>query len=86
MEKAEILMFILYLVGMVAIGLYFFFREKDSGEKTYFLGGRKMGPWVVAFSAGASDMSAWVLMWLPTAVYINGVKEIWIAVGLALGY
>ena len=86
MQKAEILMFVLYLVGMVAIGLYFFFREKDSGEKTYFLGGRKMGPWVAAFSAGASDMSAWVLMGLPTAVYMNGVKEIWIALGLAIGY
>ena len=79
-------MFIIYLVGMVLIGLYFFFREKDSGEKTYFLGGRKMGPWVAAFSAGASDMSAWVLMGLPTAVYMNGVKEVWIAIGLAVGY
>ena len=79
-------MFLIYLVGMVLIGLYFFFREKDSGEKTYFLGGRKVGPWVAAFSAGASDMSAWVLMGLPTAVYLNGVKEVWIGLGLAIGY
>ena len=86
MQTAEILMFIIYLVAMVLIGLYFFFKEKDSGEKTYFLGGRKMGPWVAAFSAGASDMSAWVLMGLPTAIYVNGVKEMWIAVGLAAGY
>ncbi|MBR6372425.1 MAG: hypothetical protein IKS20_04525, partial [Victivallales bacterium] len=86
MQTAEILMFIIYLVAMVLIGLYFFFKEKDSGEKTYFLGGRKMGPWVAAFSAGASDMSAWVLMGLPASVYALGLGQAWIAIGLALGY
>lgn len=45
-----------------------------------------MGPWVTALSAGASDMSAWVLMGLPTAIYAKGLGQIWIPVGLILGY
>lgn len=45
-----------------------------------------MGPWVAALSAGASDMSAWVLMGLPTSIYALGLGQMWISVGLALGY
>ena len=58
----EAIVFIVYLVFMIGVGLFFFLRSKGAGEKEYFLGGRKMGPWVSALSAGASDMSAWVLM------------------------
>ena len=58
-------MFILYLVFMLGIGIWFFVRSKDAGEKDYFLGGREMGAWVSGLSAGASDMSAWVLMGMP---------------------
>ncbi len=82
----EMIVFIIYLVFMLAIGVYFFFKNKDGGEKTYFLGGRSMGPWVSALSAGASDMSAWVLMGLPTSIYAVGLGKIWIPVGLAIGY
>ena len=82
----EVLVFIVYLVFMLGIGVYFFFKSKDGGEKTYFLGGRQMGPWVAALSAGASDMSAWVLMGLPTSIYALGLGQVWIAVGLAIGY
>ena len=82
----EAIVFIIYLLFMIGIGLFFFLRSKSGGEKEYFLGGRKMGPWVSALSAGASDMSAWVLMGLPTAVYALGLGQIWIPVGLALGY
>ena len=57
-----------YLLFMLSIGVYFFLRGRGSGEKEYFLGGRKMGPWVSALSAGASDMSAWVLMGLPASI------------------
>ncbi len=78
--------FLLYLTFMLGIGVYFFIKQKSGGEKTYFLGGRQMGPWVSALSAGASDMSAWVLMGLPAAIYAVGLGEIWIAVGLAIGY
>ena len=82
----EAIVFIVYLLFMIGIGLFFFLRSKGAGEKEYFLGGRKMGPWVSALSAGASDMSAWVLMGLPTAIYAKGLGQVWIAVGLAIGY
>ncbi|MBQ6060809.1 MAG: sodium/proline symporter [Clostridia bacterium] len=82
----EAIVFIVYLVFMIGVGLFFFLRSKGAGEKEYFLGGRKMGPWVSALSAGASDMSAWVLMGLPTSIYAAGLGQVWIAVGLAIGY
>ncbi len=86
MFNLEVLMFIIYLAFMLGIGVWFFFKSKNGGEKTYFLGGRQMGPWVSALSAGASDMSAWVLMGLPGAIFAVGLGEIWIAVGLGIGY
>ena len=82
---AEVIVFIVYLAFMIGIGLFFFLRSKNAGEKEYFLGGRKMGPWVSALSAGASDMSAWVLMGLPGSIYALGVGQTWIAIGLAIG-
>ncbi len=86
MDWSEIIVFIIYLLFMLGIGVYFFIRNKDGGDKSYFLGGRQMGPWVTALSAGASDMSAWVLMGLPTSIYAAGLGQIWIPVGLAIGY
>ena len=83
---SELIVFICYFVFMIGIGLYFFFRSKDGGEKGYFLGGRQMGPWVSALSAGASDMSAWVLMGLPASIYVSGLGQAWIAIGLGIGY
>ena len=85
-NTTELVVFIIYLVCMIGIGLFFFLRSRGGGEKEYFLGGRKMGPWVSALSAGASDMSAWVLMGLPASVYALGLGQMWIAVGLAIGY
>ena len=84
--NAELVIFILYLIFMLGIGVFFFLRMRSGSEKDYFLGGRKMGPWVSALSAGASDMSAWVLMGLPASVYALGVGQTWIAIGLAIGY
>ncbi|MCR5731587.1 MAG: sodium/proline symporter [Sphaerochaetaceae bacterium] len=86
MRVSEVVVFIIYLIFMIAIGVYFFFKQKNGGEKTYFLGGREMGVWVTALSAGASDMSAWVLMGLPTSIYALGLGQCWIAIGLILGY
>jgi len=86
MNYTELIVFIVYFLFMVGIGLFFFFRSKDSGEKDYFLGGRQMGAWVSALSAGASDMSAWVLMGLPASIYAAGMGQTWIAIGLGLGY
>ena len=58
MFNLESIVFVVYLAFMLGIGVYFFVKSKDGGEKDYFLGGRQMGPWVSALSAGASDMSA----------------------------
>ena len=83
---SEVIVFVVYLLFMLGIGVWFFVKNKDGGEKSYFLGGRQMGAWVSALSAGASDMSAWVLMGLPASIYALGVGQVWIAVGLAIGY
>ena len=86
MNNTEMIVFIVYLAFMLGIGLYFFFKSKGGGEKEYFLGGRQMGAWVSALSAGASDMSAWVLMGLPASIYALGIGQTWIAIGLGIGY
>ncbi len=86
MFNAEVIVFIVYLVFMLGIGVVFFVRGRSGGEKGYFLGGRQMGAWVSALSAGASDMSAWVLMGLPASIYAMGIGQAWIAIGLAIGY
>ena len=86
MNVAETVVFVVYLAFMLGIGVYFFLRSKGGGDKDYFLGGRQMGPWVSALSAGASDMSAWVLMGLPASIYAAGIGQAWIAIGLAVGY
>ena len=86
MKISEIVVFVIYLMFMLGIGVYFFIKDRNGGEKTYFLGDRKVGAWVGALSAGASDMSAWVLMGLPTSIYALGIGEAWISAGLAIGY
>ncbi|MDL2287306.1 sodium/proline symporter PutP [Eubacteriales bacterium OttesenSCG-928-G02] len=86
MNVTELVIFIIYLTFMIGIGVFFFLKSKGGGEKDYFLGGRSMGPWVSALSAGASDMSAWVLMGLPASIYAYGIGQTWIAIGLAIGY
>ena len=82
----EVIVFVLYLLCMLSIGVFFFIRDRKGGEKMFFLGDRKMGAWVGALSAGASDMSAWVLMGFPTSIYAFGLGKIWIPVGLVAGY
>ncbi len=84
--NAELIVFVVYLAFMIGIGVFFFLRSKGGSEKSFFLGGRQMGPWVSALSAGASDMSAWVLMGLPASIYAAGLGQAWIAIGLAIGY
>ncbi len=81
----ELAAFILYFVVVLGIGLFFFIRSKNGGEKDYFLGGRSMGPWVTAMSAQASDMSGWLLMGFPGSILAFGMGQVWIGIGLALG-
>ena len=85
MNIAQIVAFGGYMLLMLSIGLVFFVKSKNYSDKDYFLGGRKMGPWVTAMSAQASDMSAWLLMGLPGSIIAWGMGQVWIAIGLALG-
>lgn len=84
---AEIIAFVLYLALMLGVGLFFFFNTKSdgNGEKSYFLGGRSMGPYVTAMSAQASDMSGWLLMGFPGSILAFGFGKMWIGIGLAIG-
>lgn len=75
--------FAIYLLGMVGIGFAAWRRTRSLDD--YILGGRSLGSFVTAMSAGASDMSGWLLLGLPGALYAGGLSESWIAVGLVLG-
>jgi len=74
----------LYFIAMLGIGLYAY-RTSTNDVSGYLLGGRKLGPAVTALSAGASDMSGWMVMGLPGALYLGGVSQSWMGVGLVLG-
>lgn len=74
----------LYFVVMLLIGLYAY-KKSTSDVAGYMLGGRSLSPSVAALSAGASDMSGWMLMGLPGAMYISGLSSVWIAIGLVIG-
>ncbi|MDI6941941.1 sodium/proline symporter PutP [Microbacterium barkeri] len=73
----------IYFAGMLAIGFFAARRTKD--HEDYMLAGRNLPPWVAALSAGASDMSGWLVMGLPGAIYATGLIEAWIAIGLTIG-
>ncbi|MCU4323539.1 MULTISPECIES: sodium/proline symporter PutP [Acinetobacter] len=75
--------FLFYIVAMIGIGLYAYRATSNFDE--YILGGRSLGSVVTALSAGASDMSGWLLMGLPGAIYLSGLSEVWIAIGLIIG-
>src|SRR5574343_1164886 len=78
-----VITFILYIIAMVCIGLYAYRSTRDFSD--YILGGRSLGSFVTALSAGASDMSGWLLMGLPGAIFVAGISESWIAIGLIIG-
>ncbi|KMY53002.1 proline:sodium symporter PutP [Bacillus sp. FJAT-27231] len=82
-EMYQLIAIIIYMAAMVFIGWYAF--KRTSNLTDYMLGGRSLGPAVTALSAGAADMSGWLLMGLPGAIFLNGLVETWIAVGLTLG-
>jgi len=83
MEIPVLISFSLYMVLMVGIGFYFYFKTDNLSD--YVLGGRGLGPGVTALSAGASDMSGWLLLGLPGMMYAQGIVGAWIAVGLLIG-
>lgn len=75
--------FCVYIALMFALGLYAYKQTNDASD--YYLGGRSLSPWVAALSAGASDMSGWVLIGLPGYAYLAGVEAAWMAIGLCMG-
>lgn len=74
---------VVYLIILLAIGYYSYKKTNDISD--YVLGARSLGPMVTALSAGASDMSGWMLMGLPGAVYTTGLSSLWLGVGLTIG-
>lgn len=83
MNTPMLVTFLVYIFGMILIGLIAYRRTNNFDD--YILGGRSLGSVVTALSAGASDMSGWLLMGLPGAIFISGISESWIAIGLTLG-
>lgn len=73
-----------YFLLMIAIGIYAWRKSTDNSE-AYLLAGRNLSPSVAALSAGASDMSGWLLLGLPGALYATGLVEAWIGIGLFVG-
>ncbi|MBP3195765.1 MAG: sodium/proline symporter [Butyrivibrio sp.] len=75
---------VLYLAMMILIGVVFSKGNDDAGD--FYLGGRKLGPFVAAMSAEASDMSSWLLLGIPGLAYLSGVADAtWTIIGLAIG-
>ncbi|MHC4511396.1 MAG: sodium/proline symporter PutP, partial [Planctomycetota bacterium] len=83
MSIPTLVTFIAYFIILLSIG--FCFYRRSASIEDYLLGGRGMGSWVTALSAQASDMSGWLLMGLPGAVYLAGTGKVWIAAGLFIG-
>lgn len=82
-NPAILVSFVLYLIGMLAIGWIFYRRTESLPD--YILGGRRLGAFVASMSAQASDMSGWLLLGLPGYAYLAGLPAIWIAIGLVVG-
>lgn len=75
--------FIVYIFSMIVIGLIA--ARSTSSLSDYVLGGRRLGRVITGLSAGASDMSGWLLMGLPGALFVSGISQAWIAIGLTIG-
>ncbi|MGB0859426.1 MAG: sodium/proline symporter PutP, partial [Pseudoalteromonas spongiae] len=84
MEFGTIFSLALYFIVMLGIGFYAY-KKSTSDVSGYMLGGRNLSPSVTALSAGASDMSGWMLMGLPGAMYLSGLSSAWIGIGLIIG-
>lgn len=83
MGYETLITFIVYLLVMLVIGIIMYRMTNNLSD--FVLGGRKLGPGVAALSAGASDMSGWLLLGLPGAIYVSGLAEAWMAIGLSVG-
>ncbi|GLR72020.1 sodium/proline symporter PutP [Agaribacter marinus] len=84
MEFSSYISLAIYFIAMLGIGFYAYKNNEESASG-YLLGGRKLSAPVTALSAGASDMSGWMLMGVPGAMYLSGASSLWIAFGLIIG-
>lgn len=84
METGALISLAIYFALMLAIGVYAW-RKSTSDVSGYMLGGRQLGPAVTALSAGAADMSGWLMLGLPGAMFLTGLSAAWIGVGLIVG-
>lgn len=78
------IMIAVYFLILIVIGFYGY-KQATGNLSEYMLGGRSIGPYITALSAGASDMSGWMIMGLPGSVYSTGLSAMWITIGLTLG-
>ncbi|MGW9856299.1 sodium/proline symporter [Staphylococcus hominis] len=78
------IMIAIYFIILLVIG-YYGYKQASGNLSEYMLGGRNIGPYITALSAGASDMSGWMIMGLPGSVYSTGLSAIWITIGLTIG-
>jgi len=84
MQTGVFISLAVYFIAMLGIGFYSYVKTKND-VSGFMLGGRSLSPSVTALSAGASDMSGWMLMGLPGAMYATGLSSAWIAIGLTIG-
>lgn len=83
-EIGILISIVVYMIAIILIGIYY--SKKNNNTNDFYLGGRKLGPFVTAMSAEASDMSSWLLMGLPGVAYLTGICDaFWTAAGLAIG-
>ena len=80
MDVQIVLAFIIYFTVLLSIGFYFW--KKNKTEKSFVLGNQSLNYWVTAISAQTSDMSSWLFLAYPAAIYMNGLFESWTAIGL----
>ncbi len=82
-DSSAIIAFVGYLALVMLVGVIAFIATRNLSD--YVLGGRRLGGAVAALSAGASDMSSWLLMGLPGTVYLSGLSQLWVSIGLTIG-
>jgi sodium/proline symporter len=84
MQTGTLIALAIYFIAMLGIGFYAW-RKSTADTEGYLLGGRDLGPAVTALSAGASDMSGWLMLGLPGAIFASGLGQAWIGIGLIIG-
>ena len=84
MQTGTLIALAIYFIAMLGIGFYAW-RKSTSDSEGYLLGGRDLGPAVTALSAGAADMSGWLMLGLPGAIFLSGLGQAWIGIGLLIG-